>query len=168
LGKLFPEKTARIKLHPRTRQHADAEATGSAELAKALAARVPQSWPPVLVAPPTNEAGAWNNCYLIHTGVGEEPILIGMAGAARWAAEKRTVQIGTSVVSEFYGQRIGEEVVGALAEWALRQPDVDQVVCDVPADHAASAKSLERAGYVRSAAAPEAGYLRFVRKDSSN
>ena len=73
------------------------------------------------------------------------------------------MQIGTSVVPEFYGRRIGEEVVRALAEWVLLQPDVNQVVCDVPADHVASAKSLERAGYVRSAAAPEAGYFRFVR-----
>jgi RimJ/RimL family protein N-acetyltransferase len=54
-------------------------------------------------------------------------------------------------------------VVRALAQWALRQSEVDRVVCDVPADHVASAKSLERAGYVRSAAAPELGYLRFVR-----
>ena len=144
--------------------HADAEAAGSDDLAKALAARVPQSWPPEFVAPPTSEAGSWAHCYLVHAGSGEEPILIGMAGAARWPAERRTIQVGATVVPEFYGKRIGEEVVGALAEWALRQPDVDQVVCDVPADHAASAKSLERAGYVRSAAAPKVGYSRFVRK----
>jgi RimJ/RimL family protein N-acetyltransferase len=71
--------------------------------------------------------------------------------------------VGVSVVPEFYERRIGQEVVGELAEWALRQPDVDRVVCDVPADHVASAKSLERAGYVRSAGAPEPGYFRFIR-----
>jgi ribosomal-protein-alanine N-acetyltransferase len=163
LKKFFPEKTERLKLLPRTRLHSDAEAAGSAALAEILAARVSEGWPPKFVAPPTSEAGSWSNCYLIHIGSGEEPILIGMAGAARWPAEKRTMQIGASVVPEFYGRRIGEEVVGALAQWALRQSDVDRVVCDVPADHVASAKSLERAGYVRSPAAPELGYLRFVR-----
>jgi ribosomal-protein-alanine N-acetyltransferase len=163
LKKLFPEKTERLKLLPRTRQHSDAETAGSAELAEILAARVPEGWPPKFVAPPTSEAGSWSNCYLIHTGSEEEPILIGIAGAARWPAEKRTVQIGVSVVPEFYGRRIGEEVVRALAELALLQPDVDHIVCDIPADHVASVKSLERAGYVRFTAAPEIGYSRFVR-----
>jgi ribosomal-protein-alanine N-acetyltransferase len=161
--KLFPKKTERLKLVPRTRLHSDAEAIGLAELAKVLAVQIPQGWPPKLVAPPTDEARFWSNCYLIHTGSGEEPILIGVAGAARWPAERRTVQIGVSVVPEFYGRRIGEEVVRALAELALLQPDVDRIVCDIPADHVASVKSLERAGYVRSAGAPETGYSRFVR-----
>jgi [ribosomal protein S5]-alanine N-acetyltransferase len=161
--KLFPKKTERLKLVPRTRLHSDAEALGLPELAKELAVQIPQNWPPKFVAPPTDEARFWSNCYLIHTGSGEEPILIGVAGAARWPAEKRTVQIGVSVVPEFYGRRIGEEVVRALAELVLLQSDVDQIVCDIPSDHVASVKSLERAGYMKSAAAPAAGYSRFTR-----
>jgi [ribosomal protein S5]-alanine N-acetyltransferase len=160
---LFPEATERLKLVPRTRRHSEVEAAGQAEMAKVLAAQIPKGWPPTLVAPPTNEAESWSNCYVVDASSAEGPILIGIAGAARWPAEKRTVQIGASVVSEYHGRRIGEEVVRALAEMALLQPDVDQVVCDIPADHVASGKSLERAGYVKSAVAPEQGYFRFVR-----
>ena len=165
LGADFPATTERLTLVQREQKHADAEGGSATELSAMLSAEVPQSWPPPFVSAPVGGEGVtWRNQYVIHTAGGERPTLIGLSGVARWPAEERMIQVGCGVVPEYHGRRIGEEVVGALATWALSQPDVDRVFCDIPEDHVASAKSLERAGYSKADEVPSVGFVRFVKR----
>src|ERR1700678_2752367 len=90
----FPASTNRLKLVPRDRRLADVEAS-HADLAKALGARVPESWPPRFVAAQGEGKGLpWRNYYLIFGGDADDPVLAGLAGVAPWPDEKRVVQFG--------------------------------------------------------------------------
>jgi RimJ/RimL family protein N-acetyltransferase len=132
------------------------------QVSNLFSAHVPESWPPTAVEPPTNDAIGWKRFYLSHPEPDGKKSIVGIAGIGVWPAEKRTVQVGAALVPEYQGQRLGEEIVAALGKWALSQPQYDSVVCDVPENHLASAKSLGRAGYVKSAQNPMPGYFRFV------
>jgi len=94
----------------------------------------------------------------------KQPILVGIAGIKKWSPATKTVQVGVTILNEFHGQRLGEEVVAALGRWALSQYGTDAVVCDIPDHHVAAAKSLSRAGYSKAAVAPSDGFLRFELK----
>ena len=69
--------------------------------------------------------------------------------------------IGAVLLSQYHGQHLGEEAVEALGIWGLAQPGIDRVICDVPDHHKASAKSLERAGFLQAAEEPASGFLRY-------
>ena len=159
----FPAGTSRLRFIPVTDALADHEAAGSSYLSTALSVDVPPSWPPQPVVPTVQaNAEGWKNCYLAHAGPnGGRSVLVGAAGHKKWSPEHRTLQIGTVLIPEYHGQHLGEEVVAALAKWGLAQPGIDRVICDVPDDHKASAKSLERAGFARSAQPPAVGFIRF-------
>jgi RimJ/RimL family protein N-acetyltransferase len=159
----FPAATSRLLFIPITDSLASHEANGHAHLSNALSADVPPSWPPQPVAPPVhaNEHG-WKNSYLTHAGPnGNRSVVVGVAGHKKWSPEDKTLQIGAVLVPEYHGQHLGEEVVAALANWGLTQPEIDRVICDVPDNHKASAKSLERAGFTASTEKPAHGFTRF-------
>jgi RimJ/RimL family protein N-acetyltransferase len=159
----FPSQTTRLNFIPMTRFLADAESSGNGHFADSLAADVPQSWPPESVAPPGDDNSAeWENCYLTHFGLGVRPVLVGIAGIKRWSPEHKTLQVGTALIPEFHGKRLGEEITAALGKWGLSQQGIDRVICDIPEDHQASAKSLARAGYSKATKSPSPGFVRFV------
>ena len=157
----FPLSTGRLTLEPEEPEH-DGILAERTLVANLFSATVPGSWPPTAVEPPTTDAIGWKRFYLSHSGSDGQKSMVGVAGIGFWSPEKRTAQVGTALVPEYHGQRLGQEIVAALGKWALSQPQFDSAVCDVPADHPSSAKSLERAGYVKSPEAPAPGYLRFV------
>jgi RimJ/RimL family protein N-acetyltransferase len=160
----FPASTSRMKLVRQDQKLADAEASQHSDLAEALDAEVPSSWPPKFVAAPgKSEELPWRNYYMVLSGDGEGPVLVGLAGVAPWPKENRAVQIGAAFVPEYQGRHLGAELSAALAEWALSLPEVDRAICDVPADHEGAAKALLRGGYSREAEAPALGFARFVR-----
>src|SRR5947209_8400664 len=108
-----PGKTERLLLVPRTSSHADAESSGSG-LGTILPVTIPGTWPPKLVSPPDSDPAEWSNWYVIHQDAATDSVLIGIAGAARSNSESRTLRIGCSVVSDYHGRRLGEEIVAAL------------------------------------------------------
>lgn len=157
----LPVRTERLTLMAEEPGHGGMLEDGK-QVSNIFAAQVHDSWPPTAVEPPTKDAIGWKRFYLSHTRPDGQKMIVGIAGIGVWSAAKRTVQIGVALVPEFQGQRLGEEVATALGRWALSQPQFDSVVCDVPDDHLASAKSLERAGYVKSEEAAAPGFVRFV------
>ena len=157
----FPSSTERLTLLPENAEHGGILAEGT-QVSNHFSATVPESWPPTAVEPPTKDAIEWKRFYLSHSGPDGKKSVVGIAGFGMWSPEKKTAQVGAALVPEYLGKRLGEEIVAALGKWALSQPQFDSVVCDVPADHPSSAKSLERAGYVKSQEAPAPGHLRFV------
>jgi RimJ/RimL family protein N-acetyltransferase len=146
----FPQRTRRLSIIPVTEPLARAEVNDNEKFSDLLAADVPESWPPEHVDPPGSDgASDWENCYLTHTNGNNRPVLVGLAGVKKWSPEYKTVQVGTALIPEYQGQRLGEEIVAALAQWGLSLPEIGRVICDIPTDHVASAKSLERAGFSR-------------------
>lgn len=159
----FPTKTERLIHAPASKPLAHAEVNDRAHLATLLSARVPDTWPPETVPAPTEEDGAgWENWYVILSDPGDKyPVLVGIAGIKEWSPAKKTIQVGVSILSEFHGLGLGEEVVAALGRWALSQSRIDTAVCDIPDHHIAAAKSLSRAGYSKASVAPCDGFVRF-------
>jgi len=157
----FPLRTERLTLEPEVAGH-DGIVAESTQVEGHFSANVPSSWPPTAVEPPTTDAIGWKRFSLAHSGSDGQKSIVGIAGIGFWSPEERTAQIGAALVPEYQGQRLGQEVVAALGKWVLSQPEFDSAVCDVPADHPSSAKSLERAGFVKSPEAPAPGYFRFV------
>ena len=157
----LPASAGRLSLIPEKPEHGGILEKGK-QVSEHFSAEVPDSWPPPAVEPPTKDAIGWKRFYLSHTLPEGQKRIVGIAGIGVWSAAKRTVQVGVALAPEHQGQRFGEEVGAALGKWALSQPHYDSVVCDVPENHLASAKSLGRAGYVRSEEAPAPGFTRFV------
>jgi RimJ/RimL family protein N-acetyltransferase len=57
------------------------------------------------------------------------------------------VEIGYGLAAEHRGHGDGGEVVQALSQWLLAQPDVERVVAETDADNVPSRRALERAGF---------------------
>jgi RimJ/RimL family protein N-acetyltransferase len=72
-----------------------------------------------------------------------------LAGAIDIRPQDRRVELGYILGREHWGHGYMTEVVRALSEWVLAQPEVHRVwaVCDV--DNRASARVLEKAGMER-------------------
>ena len=72
-----------------------------------------------------------------------------LAGAIDIRPQGSRVELGYVLGRAYWGRGLMTEVVGAVSDWALAQPDVHRVraVCDV--DNRASARVLEKAGMER-------------------
>jgi len=57
------------------------------------------------------------------------------------------VQMGCTFLPEYQAQRYGTEAFGALSDWALSQPDVEQVSAEVNVGNAAAIGVLKRLGF---------------------
>ena len=88
-------------------------------------------------------------------------MVIGDIGFFGPPGEERTVEIGYGVVPDHRRRGYATEAAGALAGWALRQPGIDSVVARCDVDNEASIRTLERAGFERTA--EDADQLRWRR-----
>jgi RimJ/RimL family protein N-acetyltransferase len=73
----------------------------------------------------------------------------------------RTVEIGYAIVPDRRRRGYATEAAGAMAGWALRQPEIDAVVAGCDADNQPSIRTLELAGFERTGEAE--GQLRWRR-----
>lgn len=157
--------TKRLRLEPARVAHRDAEQSGGEALGKLLRAKVPSNWPPEVVAPPKAQDGVeWVTLYVVHEPRGEEATVIGFAGIARWPPESRTMQVGVALLPEWQGNGVAPEIGVKIADWALQQPGISRIVCDIPANHQGAAKALQKAGYSLSNETPGSGFARWERK----
>jgi len=63
--------------------------------------------------------------------------LVGIAGMKRRPVAQKIVQVGLALLPKYHGRRFRQDVVATLGQWALSQPGLDQVLCDIPEDHVA-------------------------------
>jgi len=79
----------------------------------------------------------------------ETGMVVGDVGLLGPPDENGVVEIGYSVVPDRRGRGYATEAARALTEWALRRQDVEAVVAGCRVDNAASIRTLERIGFVR-------------------
>lgn len=167
----FPSKTEHLTFVRSTWGLADAEENDRPRFSALLRADVPENWPPQMVMASDSSSGSiWENFYLIREGNSDgQSLLVGLAGLKRWPSEQKTIQIGCALLDEHQGVGFGQEVAGALARWAITQPQVDRVICDIPDQHIGARKALEREGFLKIETSPSVGFARFQlnRKESS-
>ena len=166
--------TRRLELVPATAEHVRWEINNHAQLGQALAATIPQSWPPestrdaldffarMLEGSPDRQG--WMSYYWISRAEDLGPrVLIGGGGFMGRPDAEGVVEVGYSVLPEFQNQGYATEAVQALAAWALSQPGVAQVVAEASPDNAASVRILTKCGFVSigNASAPELSRFEF-------
>ena len=160
----FRIHTERMDLVPAGPDLVDTDWGDHARLSQLLGARVPDRWPPDLVADRNSADGAgWWDWYVVKRG-GDAPILIGVMGLKGWPAVSRSLQLGCAFLPAFHGQGYGTEAVQALTSWALAQTRIQQVLAEVPADNSASAAVLRKLGFVELNRGEDDGFLQFEKR----
>jgi RimJ/RimL family protein N-acetyltransferase len=172
----FQLQTERLTLVASTPAIARAEAHDRAELARLLGAEIHPAWPPG----ENDQAGRDFLCrkleehpeavgylgwsWLVRPeSAGGLPLLIGGGGFKGPPGEDGAIEIGYSIVEEYYGKGLATEAVGATLAWAFRDARVRRVIAETLPDLVGSQRVLEKNGFERSAeAASEPGALRFV------
>jgi len=70
-----------------------------------------------------------------------------------------SVEIGYGISSEFQGQGYATEAVGAVMQWAFKQPGVLRITAETEPENTASIRVLEKCGFRRTGAYGEDGLL---------
>lgn len=153
-------ETERLLLVASTLEIARAEARDRDELARILGAVVHPAWPPsdydqaardfllrsLEGKPDAYGFLAW--CWMARPeGAGERPILIGGGGFKGPPDDTGTVEIGYSIVPEYYGRGLATEAVGAMTAWAFGHPAIRRVIAETLPELAASRRVLEKTGF---------------------
>lgn len=174
-------RTERLLLIAANAEIAQAEATDRRRLAVLLGAEIHPSWPP----DENDEAGrnflwrrleehpeavgflGWSwlvlpEYQLLSVGAVRRPLLIGGGGFKGPPDAAGTIEIGYSIVEEYYGRGLATEAVRATIAWAFGDPRVQRIIAETAPELRASQRVLEKNGFVRSdEPASEAGSLRF-------
>jgi len=166
-----PIKTARLTLIPATVSLARAETLDRPAFAALLGARVPDAWPPEMLADAlafflqqieaAPEQAHWITWYgLADREDGGPPTLVASLGFFG-PPQEDAVETGYSVLPDFQRQGYGAEMVGALTGGALAQPGVGRVTANVAEGNVASVRLLRRLGFAEQGASDEPGHVRF-------
>lgn len=163
-------RTARLELLLATPEIFRCDLAGRASLAACLEARVPPTWPPEFLDEETlrqfislsSDPGSGFASFYWVLLEDDERTLVGDGGMLRESPGR--MMIGYALLDEWQGRGFGTEAVGALVEFAFRDPGVDLVVAYTYPDRAASIRVLEKNGFVRSGAGGEPGTIGFERR----
>lgn len=172
-------ETRRLLLVASTAEIARAEATDWSELGRLLEAEIHPAWPP----DENDQAGRdflWRQLREHPEAVGflgwswlvrpasrlepreERPLLIGGGGFKGPPDADGTIEIGYSIVEEYYGRGMATEAVAATLSWAFGDPRVRRVVAETLPDRRASQRVLEKNGFERTKEPPsDPGSLRW-------
>jgi RimJ/RimL family protein N-acetyltransferase len=155
---MLVQRTHRLRLIAGTEALATAETQDRAKFAKLLGALVPDAWPPATLGDVQTlfyglykehpEWEGWLGWYAVRVDT-DCPTLCGSAGFKEPPDQRGTVEIGYSVLPEFQGQGLATEMVAGIIRWAKRQPRLEQIEAETEADNRASARVLEKNGFVR-------------------
>jgi [ribosomal protein S5]-alanine N-acetyltransferase len=74
---------------------------------------------------------------------------LGWCGVSSWNPEHRTASLTYCLAAAAWGQGYGTEAVGALLGWAFETLGLNRVQTEVDTRNAASARVLEKHGFVR-------------------
>jgi ribosomal-protein-alanine N-acetyltransferase len=161
--------TPRLELVPATVALVHADLKGRPQLARLLAARVPETWPPprtefatMLWTKQQMKAAphhvGWLGWYWILT---ESRVLIGLGGFKGYPNSNGVVEIGYSVVETFQRKGYATEAVGTLCDWAFRDALVRRVVAETFPRLSGSIRVLEKNRFRQVEAVPVNGVIRF-------
>ncbi|HTM00319.1 MAG TPA: GNAT family N-acetyltransferase [Candidatus Omnitrophota bacterium] len=170
-------QTERLLLIASTPAIARAEATDRGELARLLGARIHEAWPPgendqegrdylcrQLEEHP-EAVGFLGWSWLVRPDAAapeRRPLLIGGGGFKGPPDADGTIEIGYSIVEEYYGRGLATEAVGATLAWAFGDPRVRRVVAETLPELRPSQRVLEKSGFVRTEEPPAGpGSLRY-------
>ena len=164
--------TARMVLVPATAELVALEIRDNEALGRALGAEVLAEWPPEQVVDALPwfleqlEAKpalfGWLGWYGLRQRDGEQPLLVA-SGGFFGLPEAGVVEVGYSVLPDFWGHGYATEMVGALVEWALCQPAVRGVVAEPMSDNMASIRVLDKLGFSPAGTGREPGSLKYER-----
>lgn len=146
--------TPRLELVAATAELARADADDRPRLAALLSCRVPDSWPPAVIADVLAyfakqlEDGVvlpgWQNWYAT---VRDSRTLVGGAGFMGPPNAEGIVTLGYSVAEGFERMGYATEVVGGLVRWLADTGHVKQVFATTFERHHASVRVLEKNGF---------------------
>lgn len=163
--------TPHLRLVPATATLVRADIEDRAALADLLGARIPDGWPPEMLADAlpwflgqleaSPDDNVWMLWYCVLTGEGEEASVLVGSGGFLGPPQEGAAEIGYSVLPQFQRRGYATEVAAALVGWALSQPGVERVIADVSPDNTPSVRLLRRLGFHEAGVAAEAGYMRL-------
>ncbi len=163
-------RTARLDLVPATLEIVTADLHCRDELPALLSAKVGAGWPPPLINVEAmlrikesfaeGDPQGWSSYYIVERSAN---VLIGLAGFKTKPVEG-AVEFGYTLLPDWQRLGLGTEVVGAMAEWALSQPEVSCVFAETLPELTASQRVLEKNGFGSASNASEPGVIRFERR----
>jgi ribosomal-protein-alanine N-acetyltransferase len=74
---------------------------------------------------------------------------VGWCGLSRWNPDYRSASLGYCLDNAAWGQGYATEAAGALLDWAFETLDLNRVQSETDTRNAASARVLEKLGFVR-------------------
>lgn len=152
--------TARLELVAGTAEMFGARSDDRESLARHLAARVPEEWPPDLYDQGAFDytvsylkanpgAGGWMLWFMLlrspEAGDGARTA-IGISGFKGKPAADGACEIGYSVLAEYQRAGYATEAVGALTNWAFSHPEVTRVVAETYPELKPSIRVMEKNG----------------------
>jgi len=163
--------TERLELVRASAERLRADLTGPAALAVALAAIVPDNWPPDLYDRRATEWSLryaeehpvhlqWGMYYVIDPGAPEGPTAAGVVGF-KGAPEGGVVELGYSILPQFRRRGYATEAVAALVELAFAHDEVERIAAQTLPDLSASIGVLLRSGFVLMGAGTDSGAIRY-------
>jgi len=159
----------RMTLVAATRDLVERDLAGSAELAAALEAVVPDNWPPELYDRPAMEYSievlgdpsvqGWSFWYLVLTETNE---LIGLCGFKGRPDASGSVEIGYSILRQYRETGLATEAAMRLIAWAFTHNEVRQVTAETLPHLSSSIRVLEKNGMVLVGPGSEQGVIRYA------
>lgn len=152
--------TACLDLIAATLEHVCAELEAPERLAAMLSATVEPGWPPGEYDRGAQEffrerlqAGGddvvgWYGWYAVRRATSDlAPVLVGAGGFLGPPNERGEVEIGFSIVPNWYGQGLATELVCALVGRALADSGVQKIIAHTTEQNQASCKVLKKSGF---------------------
>jgi len=164
-------ESRRLILVAATVELVEADLAGREEFADAIAAQIPENWPPDLYESTamrvtleqlqdTAEHG-WSLWYLLSKRQGS-PKVIGICGFKGKPDESGRVEIGYSVMSQFRIQGYATEAVSRLVVWAFSHQNVTEVTAETLPHLRQSIRVMEKNGFTFTGPGSEHGVVRYA------
>jgi [ribosomal protein S5]-alanine N-acetyltransferase len=129
------------------------------KLSVLLDATVPETWPPPLLSDvrryftrmlrrSPEEIGWWIWYWVRTDGTSAGRTLIGNGGFHGGPSEDGTVNMGYSLLEEYWGNGYGTEGVRRLVEWAFSHEEVSRITAETFPDLFSSLRILEKNGFI--------------------
>lgn len=164
--------TTRLELVLATAELIRLEISDPQALGQRLNANIPAGWPPEEVKGALAffagqmDAGVtgdgWGVYYWVALAGDDGPRTLVGSGGFKGKPEKGVMEIGYGTLDKFQRRSYATEAVSGLAQWALSQPNVFQVIAEALPENPASVRVLLKNGFVDAGPGQEEGTRRFT------